>query len=123
MDDALMTPEELFGRLAVLFPDFSEYWEGPDNDHRDPDGSFTLEGAFAEFSGYFCERYEELPSERLQGLAWLLLECMADPDSDLDDAASSGFLDNVAGERFHQDFARYLIGRPQEYYAQWDGGV
>ena len=80
-------------------------------------------GAFGQFSAYFCERYEELPPERLQGLAWLLSECMADPESDLDDAASSGFLENVAAERFHGDFERYLIGRPLEFYAQWGDGL
>ena len=97
-DDDAMTPEELLGRLVRLFPDF------------------------AEFSQYFREHYEELPAERVQGLAWLLLECMADPESDLDDAATSGFLENVAAERFHDDFERYLIGRPLEFYAQWSQG-
>jgi hypothetical protein len=28
----------------------------------------------------------------------------------------------VAAERFHDDFERYLIGRPLEYYAQWSLG-
>ena len=121
-EDDDMSPEELLGRLVGLFPDFAEYWNGPDNDQRDSDGSFTLHGAFGEFSQYFREHYEELPAERVQGLAWLLLECMADPESDLDDAATSGFLENVAAERFHDDFERYLIGRPLEFYAQWSQG-
>jgi len=118
----MMPPDELLARLVRLFPDFGEHWEGPDNEERDEDGSFTLHGAFAEFSVYFSERYEELPAERLQGLSWLLLECMAEPDSDLDEAAASGFLENVAAERFHEDFERYLIGRPLEFYAQWSIG-
>jgi hypothetical protein len=117
-----MTPEGLLDRLVALFPDFAAYWDGPDNDAREPDGSFTLEGAFAEFSQFFREHYEELEASRVQGLAWLLLECMADPESDLDDAATSGFLENVAAERFHDDFERYLIGRPLEFYAQWSPG-
>ena len=117
-----MTPEALRDRLVRLFPDFAEAWEEADNEAVDEDGSFSLEGAFAEFSRYFCEHYEELPAPRVQGLAWLLLECMAEPDSDLDDAATSGFLENVAAERFHEDFERYLIGRPLEYYAQWSPG-
>ena len=33
-DDDAMTPEELLGRLVGLFPDFAEYWNGPDNDER-----------------------------------------------------------------------------------------
>jgi hypothetical protein len=121
--DATMEPDELLARLVGLFPDFGAYWESPDNDERDDDGSFTLHGAFAGFSVFFSERYEELPNPRVQGLAWLLLECMADPDSELDEAAATGFLENVAAERFHADFERYLIGRPLEFYAQWSGGM
>ena len=117
-----MTPETLLDRLVALFPDFADAWDEADNEALADDGSFTLEDTFAEFSHFFREHYEELPAPRVQGLAWLLLECMADPDSDLDDAATSGFLENVAAERFHDDFERYLIGRPLEFYAQWSPG-
>jgi hypothetical protein len=117
-----MTPEALLDRLVALFPDFAEHWAEPENEAIDEGGAFSLEDTFAEFSEFFREHYEELPAERVQGLSWLLLECMADPDSDLDDAATSGFLENVAAERFHEDFERYLIGRPLEFYAQWSPG-
>ena len=118
-----MTPDELVGRLVGLFPDFADHWEGPDNLSREADGSSTLCGAFAEFSHYFCEHYEELPPERLQALGWVLAECMAEPDTELDEAAATCFLENVAAERFHGDFERFLIGRPLEFYAQWDEGI
>jgi hypothetical protein len=122
MDPVTMAPDELLARLIQLFPDFAAHWDDPDNDEREPDGSFTLHGAFTEFSVFFRECYEDLAPARVQGLAWLLLECMADPDSDLDEAAATGFLENVAAERFHTDFERYLIGRPLEFYAQWSVG-
>ena len=118
-----MTPEELIGNLAGLFPDFAAHWEAADNPSREDDGSFTLCGAFTEFSDYFRERYEELPPERLQALGWVLAECMAESDSELADAAETCFLENVAAERFHADFERFLIGRPLEFYAQWDEGL
>jgi hypothetical protein len=117
-----MTPEELVGNLTGLFPDFAEHWEAPDNLSREADGSFTLCGAFVEFSDYFRERYEELAPERLQALGWVLAECMAEPDSELAEATATCFLENVAAERFHADFERFLIGRPLEYYSQWDEG-
>jgi hypothetical protein len=123
VEDAGMTPDELVGRLVGLFPDFAAHWEAPDNTSRDADGSSTLCGAFAEFSHYFCERYEELPPERLQALGWILAECMADPDSELDEATATCFLENVAAERFHADFERFLIGRPLEFYSQWGEGM
>ena len=118
-----MTPDELVGRLVGLFPDFATHWDAPDNSSREDDGSSTLCGAFAEFSLFFCERYEELPAERLQALGWVLAECMAESDSELAEAAAECFLENVAAERFHADFERFLIGRPLEFYAQWDEGL
>jgi hypothetical protein len=118
-----MTPDELVGRLVGLFPGFADHWEAPDNLSRAPDGAATLCGAFAEFSEYFCERYEELAPTRLQALGWILAECMAEPDSELDEATATCFLENVAAERLHADFERFLIGRPLELYSQWGEGL
>jgi hypothetical protein len=118
-----MTPEELLGQLVGLFPEFAAHWEAPDNFNREDDGSFTLCGAFAEFSDYFRDGYEDFPAERLQALGWLLAEYMAEPDSDLTEITATCFLENVAAERFHADFERFLIGRPLEFYAQWDEGI
>jgi hypothetical protein len=121
-DDREMTPDELVARLVGLFPEFAEQWNAPGNLFREDDGSFTACGAFAEFSHFVHDRYEELPDERLQALGWILAECMADPESDLDEATATCFLENVAAERFHEDFKRFLIGRPLEFYAQFDEG-
>jgi hypothetical protein len=122
MDDGSMTPDELVGRLVELFPDFAAHREEAEDLAGAEDGA-TLCGAFTEFSDYFRERYEELPPTRLQALGWVLAECMAEPDSELDEAAATCFLENVAAERFHTDFERFLIGRPLEYYAQWGPGL
>jgi hypothetical protein len=118
-----MTPDELVARLVGLFPDFADVWDDPDNASRDDDGSFTLCAVFSELSHYVRERYEELPPARLQGLGWMLAECMAEPDSELDEAAATCFLENVAAERFHHDFESYLLGRPLEFYAQSGEGL
>jgi hypothetical protein len=118
-----MTPEELLGSLTGLFPAFGAHWDGEDNLSREADGSFSHCDAFAEFSDYFRESYEELPPERLQALGWVLAECMAEPDSELAEATATCFLENVAAERFHSDFERFLIGRPLEFYSQWNEGA
>ena len=118
-----MTPDELVGRLVGLFPDFAAHWDARAHASGEDDGSSALCGAFAEFSLFFCERYEELPAERLQALGWVLAECMAEPESELAEAAAECFLENVAAERFHADFERFLIGRPLEFYAQWGEGL
>jgi hypothetical protein len=122
MHDESMTPDELVGRLVELFPDFAAHRDEAESVAGQDDAP-SLCGAFTEFSEYFRERYEELPPTRLQALGWVLAECMADPDSELDEAAATCFLENVAAERFHADFERFLIGRPLEYYAQWGEGL
>jgi hypothetical protein len=113
------TPRELLDRLVALFPEFAAYWDSPENCFRNRDGTFTRHGAFAQFSIFFGECYEWLPADRVAALAALLTECMASPDSDLGNAAATCFLENVAGERFHQDFRRYLSGEPLKYYSYW----
>ena len=118
-----MTPDELVDRLVELFPDFAAHREEAERESEVDDDAPTLCGAFTEFSDYFRERYEELPPTRLQALGWVLAECMADPDSELDEATATCFLENVAAERFHADFERFLIGRPLEFYAQWGEGL
>jgi hypothetical protein len=114
------TPRALLDRLVALFPEFAAYWDSPGNCFRDDDGSFTLHGAFAQFSFFFDECYEWLPADRVAALAAFLTECLASPHSDLDNAAVTCFLENVAGERFHHDFRRYLSGEPLKFYSQWD---
>jgi hypothetical protein len=122
MDDASMTPDELVGRLVELFPDFAAHRDEAERESGET-GPPTLCRTFTEFSEYFCECYEELPPTRLQALGWVLAECMADPDSELEEATATCFLENVAAERFHADFERFLIGRPLEFYAQWGEGI
>jgi hypothetical protein len=117
-----MTPDELVERLVQLFPDFAVHRDEAEPLENEDDAP-TLCGAFTEFSDFFRERYEELPELRLQALGWVLAECMAEPDSELDEATATCFLENVAAERFHADFERFLIGRPLELYAQWNEGV
>ena len=117
-----MTPDELVGRLVELFPDFAAHRDEAESASHEADDP-TLCGAFTEFSDYFRERYEEPPPTHLQALGWVLAECMAEPDSELEEAAATCFLENVAAERFHADFERFLIGRPLEYYAQFGDGL
>jgi hypothetical protein len=114
-----MSPQELLDRLTELFPDFASHWNRPQNCFRGDDGSFSHCGAFAEFSHFFQNHYERLPKVRIKALGLLLIDCMKVPDSELDTAAATCFLENVAGERFSDDFRKYLDAEPLAYYSQW----
>src|SRR5688500_10144342 len=47
------TAELILEQLVALFPGFRGHWDNPGNCFREDDGSFTSQGVFAEFSGYF----------------------------------------------------------------------
>jgi hypothetical protein len=112
-------PQVLLDRLIRLFPDFAVYWNRAENCFRSDDGSFTYRGVFAEFSHYFRGHYEQLSQESIKGLAELLADCMRVKDSELGIAGATCFLENVAGERFSNEFRTYLVGEPLAYYSQW----
>jgi hypothetical protein len=112
-----VTAQDVLGRLVTLFPDFAACWDSPDNCFRDDDGSFTRCGVFAEFSDYFRDRYEQLPTARVADLGCFVTECMTSPDTELGDAAATCFLENVASERFSPDFRQHLSGEALRFYS------
>jgi hypothetical protein len=63
-----MTPKTLLDRLVELFPDFRTYWDDPANCLRGDDGSVTLHGVFAEFTGFFRDQHAALHADRVAAL-------------------------------------------------------
>ena len=116
-----MSPQALLDRLVALFPDFRAHWDDPGNCFREEDGSFTLYGVFAEFSGFFRERYQSLPAERVAALGAFVSECMASDDAELDNAAATCFVESIAGEECDRDVARHLSGEARRYWQTWGG--
>jgi hypothetical protein len=116
-----VTPEALLDRLVALFPDFRAYWGDPGNYFRDDDGTFTLHGVFAEFTGFFRERHNSLPAEQVAALGAFVSECMSSADADLDNAAATCFVENVAGEDCDRELARHLSGEARRYWQAWGG--
>jgi hypothetical protein len=116
-----MTAQALLAQLVALFPAFGPYWADPGNCFREEDGSFTCHGVFAEFSGFFRDRYESLPADRLAALGALVSVWTDSPDAELSNAVASCFLENVAGERCSADLERHLTGDALRYYRRWSG--
>jgi hypothetical protein len=114
-----MTGEAVRSRLVALFPAFAAYWDGPGDCYRDADGSFGPGMVFGAFSGFFRDRYEHLPPDRVAALGAFVSACMDPPGTELDLAASTCFLENVAGERFDPDFRRHLTGEALRFYRWW----
>jgi hypothetical protein len=116
-----MKPQELIDRLIAMFPDFHAYWDDPRNCFRNDDGAFTLHGAFAEFSRFIRERHALLKSDRVEALGIFVSDCMASTDQDLNNAAATCFIENIAGEDCDRELARHLSGDARKYWKAWGG--
>ena len=117
-----MTPRALLDRLVALFPDIRAYWDDPGNCPRDEDGSFTLHGVFAEFTGFFRGRHAALPADRIAALGAFVSECMAPADDGpLDNAAATCFVENIAGEPCDRELSPHLTGEAKRYWHAWGG--
>jgi hypothetical protein len=114
-----VTPQALLDRLTALFPDFRAYWDDPGNCFRDDDGAFTLHGVFAEFSSFFRERHAVLPVDRVATLGAFVSDCMESADADLDNAAATCFVENIAGDSCECVLSPYLTGEARRYWQAW----
>ena len=116
-----MTPAEVLHQLVTLFPGFRPYWEAEDS-FRSDDGTFTFCGVFATYTWYFKESFRDLSAASLHALGEFLEECMADPNDELDTAAATCFLENLAGEPPARVLQPFLAGNALQYLEQLDVG-
>lgn len=114
-----MTPSNVQAKLIELFPDFGAQWDSPENLHREDDGTATLCGVFAEFSYFAGERFASLPPSALDRLGAFIEQCMESPGSDLDTAAATCFLENIAGESFTSALTQHMGSRAREFLSQY----
>jgi hypothetical protein len=119
--EAPMTSQALLDKLFALFPDFRAYWDDPANCFRGKDGSFTVHGVFAQFSGFYQERHATLPSDRVEALGTFVSACMESSDKRLDNAAGTCFVENIAGEPCDRELSQHLTGEARRYWRAWGG--
>jgi hypothetical protein len=115
-----MNPIDVQSRLVKMFPEFAQYWDMDTNCHRDDDGGFTLCGVFAEFSDFFRKQFTSFSASSMATLGAFIEECMASPDSDLDNAAATCFLENIAGEESAAILRPHLSPTAQNFLAQYE---
>lgn len=114
-----LAPSELVDRLSVIMPDFADRWASPDNLFRQDDGSYTFCGVFAECSHYVSEQFPRLSPEQRRSLAACIEHCMAVQGSELETAAATCFLENLAGKPFSPEWEALLGSRASEFVRQW----
>jgi len=111
-----MTAQAVLDKLLGMFPDFARDWDCPDNYFRERDGSFTCYGVFAEFSHYFRDHHEQLSKEQVVPLATFVIECVDSANTELQEAVTTCFLENVAGEQCSANFQGYLTGEAKRFF-------
>ncbi len=114
-------PQLVLERLIGIFPAFARYWEDATNLARQEDGSFSYCGAFMEFGCFFREQYDRVPSECLTALGEFVSECVESANEELNTAACTCFLENMAGEHFCREFQVHLTGEALRFYRTWSG--
>jgi hypothetical protein len=103
--------------LGRLVPGFGNHWAKGDSLFVTPSGEFTVHGVFAECSHFVRENFDSLPPEAVQDLAGFVSDCLeGKAGAEVDNAAATCFLENLAGERFHKVFAVELRSAARQFY-------
>jgi hypothetical protein len=103
--------------LGRLVPGFRSHWAKGDSLFITPSGEFTVQGVFAECSHFVRENFDSLPPEAVQDLAGFLSDCLeGEAGANVDSAAATCFLENLAGESFHKALAIQLRPAARQFY-------
>ncbi len=116
------TPQALLSRLVFAFPDFRECWQGDGNCFRNHDGTSDYCGVFAQFSHFFRDHYHLAPSISIKELGMLLSDCVDLAAPNLHDAATTCFLENLAGEPCLDRLKPHLSQSALDYLAELSEG-
>lgn len=86
-----------------------------------PDGAFTFCGLFLEFTQYIRESFSKTSEYQLLALFSLIEQCVSNSNVDLDTAACTCFLENIAGEgELSATVEPYLGPNSKAFFDQWN---
>lgn len=118
------TPKELLENLVQIAPEFLSVWNNEDNLFIDEDGSFSVHGVFAEFSSFICDNFGLLDENRRKKLFDYIEECAntdIHSENGVSNAASTCFLENLAGEgALSNTILKYLGVESKKYFDKWN---
>jgi hypothetical protein len=114
-------PKQVLDQFEAIMPAFADRWQSTDNLNRQEDGIFSLCGVFAECSHFVRDHFQQLSDSQLLQLGEFITRCMTPPGTELDNAAATCFLENLAFEPFSKEFEKYLAGKALEFYRRFQG--
>ncbi|WP_207622068.1 hypothetical protein [Alienimonas californiensis] len=112
-----MSPTELRDRLVGIFPALAT--EFSTSLFREPDGTLPFCGILAECSHYVRDHIDELLPYQLGRLGTLVSESMIVRGTELDEAAATCFLENLAFERGAEKLTPFLSGNAASFLEQF----
>ena len=110
-----MLAHAVLHRLGAILPGFSAYRQSADNVFTSEEQAASLCGVFAACSHYVRERGSELPQAQASELGAFVTACMSEPGTQLDDAAATCFLENLADEPGAALLLPHLSGHALQY--------
>lgn len=81
--------------LLALRPDFRKWWDDERELWSNDDGEFTTHGVFAVFSHFVADRLSRGPAPELADVFAYVESKLDDKDSEVSNAASTCFLENL----------------------------
>ncbi len=113
---------QLVERIDAILPGFRiDCLSGDENMHLGEDGSITVHGVWSFCSGWIRDRLAGMTRAQTRALAELLNSQVGGDDGDLDNAAATCFLENLAGDPGTDRLRKMLRAEAARYWDRWSG--
>ena len=120
-----MTPHELLDRFNAFIPTFAAQWNSEQNYHLVDGENYTLHGVCSEFSNYFRDHYVELSDDTLKRLFDFIEAHIVeptDPETVIDNAICTCFLENLSSEPAGQAAIKWMGPKTRIFFDRWHVG-
>ncbi|MDO9337533.1 MAG: hypothetical protein Q7T61_14125 [Caulobacter sp.] len=120
MTTKLSSVDELSAVLVSLFPDIADQLQ--DTLYAGEDGQFTVHGIWAEFSGFYRERFAALERSKVRELFDIIEAVVAADPYDHDqiaNAACTCFLENIANTEAGVVSRAWMGPASQLFFDHW----
>lgn len=116
----ISTPDELLTALDAVLPGFKKRWN-----KQDSGWSFSFCGLFMELTDYVRDHFHQMSEEKRQRLMnfveSLLLDVGDQAYDELDNAACTCFLENLASvPPLSAELRRYMGPKSTDFFNDWD---
>ncbi len=120
-----MLPPELLDRFIAFIPAFEAQWNSEQNQQRVDTRHCTLHGVCSEFSNCFRDHYVHLSDDTLKRLFDFIELNLVEPSSPetmIDNAICTCFLENLSSEPAGQAARKWMGRKTRAFFDLWHVG-